>query len=921
MRHYHLIYVAAALVTVACSQDNVLNNDDAANSRLVTFSVEEQPVMSVTRATSDAPEPLPLKGEGKQLWLMPSVTPTVTEATVTRGTPLNSVTDLSNFGVTAFKHTAIPDGKTLNEYLADNHMKPDFFCNLEATKVEGTERFTLDKDYYWPATNEILSFFAYAPYGDAKVTPSNANAEGPQTIRLQINTDVKQQADLITAQASSTAHTDAHSVPSVRLNFSHQLTAIRFVVGKQFLSGYVKSIALKNVYTEGTYTIGGSWTLSDENKGNFTINYNLDKPVDGTKDEVVTAADETFFMIPHEFDSEDDAEIEVVYNDGYTDYTVSASLAGTTWAAGTTVTYAITSNKLTTLQIASIDYPATPTAASGMPDEAKSWQDGAQVGMYVVAADGVTLKHKNIPVTYDAETGKWNINHTTADGTIYRLPGETFYFYYPYSTASNNQPTGYPEQCPEQNADAETFFEGVVNNFQVATDQSVLDDFLACNLMIAKATDEGHASTIKATMERQVGIAVISIAQSKTIPENIVYTNGVETSRTGSYTIATTDKFASNTPYQNSNKFYYFTKVGGTTSFSSKAGEKYYWNAALTFNLGKNAAEEKTAQTDVEWNWVVKEKIIWQFTKTNANTAASIYTWAVPYNAKYKFECWGAQGGNGVCNGSAYDGETSHGGAGGKGGYAKGDINLTVPTSLKVYVGGKGADANYILGKGGDAAGGWNGGGKGIFDDDDDDAGGGGGGATDIRIIDGSWNSFASLKSRIMVAGGGGGSSYWVWGGSGGGLEGSYPTQWTEDTKQWESVTSYNYAIGTQTSGYKFGIGEDASHRGAVNTDVAGAGGGYYGGKTPATLVKGNSIGGCGGSGFVSGMTGCNAIAESSTSNNITHTDSPNHYSGLVFTNTQMIDGGHTQPKPIGGTETGHSGNGYARITYDQQDQ
>ena len=32
-----------------------------------------------------------------------------------------------------------------------------------------------------------------------------------------------------------------------------------------------------------------------------------------------------------------------------------------------------------------------------------------------------------------------------------------------------------------------------------------------------------------------------------------------------------------------------------------------------------------------------------------------------------------------------------------------------------------------------------------------------GGGATDVRLVGGTWNSFSSLKSRIMVAGSGGG--------------------------------------------------------------------------------------------------------------------------------------------------------------------
>ena len=72
---------------------------------------------------------------------------------------------------------------------------------------------------------------------------------------------------------------------------------------------------------------------------------------------------------------------------------------------------------------------------------------------------------------------------------------------------------------------------------------------------------------------------------------------------------------------------------------------------------------------------------------------------------------------------------------------------------------------------------------------------------------------------------------------------------------------------------------------------------------------------GGGGSSFISGHEGCDAITETSTADAITHTGEPNHYSGKVFTNTQMIAGNATQTKPGGGTETGHSGNGYARIT------
>lgn len=880
MRYNTIVYVAATLMAVACSQDNVQTVSDIADSRLVTFSADATPNASVTRATASLPEALALSGQGKQLWLMPSVTTTPTAASVTRGTQLNSVTALNNFGVSAFKHAAISDGKTLNEYLSDNHLKPDFFWNMEATKVEGTERFTLTKDYYWPATNETLSFFAYAPYGNAKVTPSDDNTEGPQTVRVQIDTDVKQQADFMTACNSSTAHNDAHNTPSVRLNFAHQLTAVRFVVGKQFLKGYVKSIALKNVYTEGTYTIGGNWVLDELNKGNFTISYNLDRPVEGTKDEEITETDETFFMIPHEFADSDPATIEVVYNDGYTDYTVSASLAGTKWEAGTTVTYAITSNKLTTLQIASIDYPATPAAAADMPAAAQGWQEGNQVGMYVVAADGITLKHKNIPVTYS--DGKWVVDHNTADGTIYRLPGETFYFYYPYSTASNNQPVGYPERCPEAEADAETFFEGVITHHPVSTDQSDLDSFLASDLMIAKAADEGHASTIKATMARQVGLAVISL-ESVSVPETVTYTNNEKTGTSGTPTVFTaTSEFNGNTPKQNGNKFYYFTKVGGTTSFNSKPGLEDSWASSLEFNLGKNESQEQTAINGNErknWDFV---NAIWNYSKTGTNTASTIHTFTAPVEGSYTFECWGAQGGRGLADGNLE-------GIGGKGGYAKGTINLSANNQFFIFIGGKGDDAKIST----RVAGGWNGGGMGDHDGQDDEGGGGGGGATDIRVTNGNWNDFTSLLSRIMVAGGGGGAAWNLAGGYGGGLSGGSGLGQTDNT--------HVGSPGTQESGYKFGQGEDGT-RMYTNSGVAGSGSGYWGATASRGAAECESSG-PGGSGYVSGMEGCYAVKSSSTSSNVSmDKTTPNHFSGRVFSNASMQNGVN-------------EGNGKARIT------
>jgi hypothetical protein len=60
---------------------------------------------------------------------------------------------------------------------------------------------------------------------------------------------------------------------------------------------------------------------------------------------------------------------------------------------------------------------------------------------------------------------------------------------------------------------------------------------------------------------------------------------------------------------------------------------------------------------------------------------------------QYKLQCWGAQGG--TCSAGYY---------GGKGGYSEGVLTLTSPTTVYIFVGGKGSSSGN---------GGWNGGGGG----------------------------------------------------------------------------------------------------------------------------------------------------------------------------------------------------------------
>lgn len=246
----------------------------------------------------------------------------------------------------------------------------------------------------------------------------------------------------------------------------------------------------------------------------------------------------------------------------------------------------------------------------------------------------------------------------------------------------------------------------------------------------------------------------------------------------------------------------------------------------------------------------------------------------------YKLECWGAQGG------------TYSGCIGGYGGYSKGTITLTKTTTVYISVGGAGSSSS--------TAAGFNGGGTGIS------SGRGGGGATDVRI------GQNSLYSRVIVAGGGGGAGVTsananpcgCGGGEYGGdgyynnTTGSYTTgQNRSGGSASQTAGGITWSTGTQAT---FGQGGNAS-----GYSCGGGGGGWYGGGG-AYDSDSDSDGrwGGGGSGYV---------YTSSTAKNYPNGCLLNstHY----LTNAQTIAGDTSFTSPTGSSETGHTGNGFCRIT------
>ncbi len=257
----------------------------------------------------------------------------------------------------------------------------------------------------------------------------------------------------------------------------------------------------------------------------------------------------------------------------------------------------------------------------------------------------------------------------------------------------------------------------------------------------------------------------------------------------------------------------------------------------------------------------------------NFNYTGAVQSVTLP-KGTYTLECWGAQGGYSSSN-SGIDV-----GMGGKGGYSVGTITLDKKTPIYIYAGGVGS----ISGNG-KADGGFPNGGSSWASDTSEGAGGGGG-SSDIRI------GTDSLYARVIVAGGGGGGGEDnETGGYGGGETGG---------------TSGSGTPGSQTapSGY-FGIGGHTSY------DGGGGGGGWYGAcpaggqTTPATSNSGSDTSGSpGGSGYV---------YTSSTAKNYPSGCLLN--SSYYLSDAKTIAGNTSFTSPTGSSETGHSGNGYCRIT------
>lgn len=244
----------------------------------------------------------------------------------TRGVPVTSLETCDSFHVQAH---CTDNGTPVSQFYMDDN----------ATKSDGTV-WSTSQVRYWPGENRTLQFFAWAP-ADAAFTATPGSPEST-TFEYEVPALAADQKDIVVATTDPYVGNYEQQVP---LTFKHILTAVKFETGSQMQPGTIKSVALKGVKKSGTYTAfptgntgEGTWTLNDAT-ADYTQELNKTTTGTETNGTPVTAEEGTFMMLPQTLP--DGAEVEVVFQDGTSgqERTMSASIAGTQWPQGKTVTY------------------------------------------------------------------------------------------------------------------------------------------------------------------------------------------------------------------------------------------------------------------------------------------------------------------------------------------------------------------------------------------------------------------------------------------------------------------------------------------------------------------------------------------------------------------------------------------------------
>lgn len=239
---------------------------------------------------------------------------------------------------------------TLNKSAALGGGSMVYFDDITYTK-DANNIYNGTEDYLWPGDGTI-DFTAVYPVDHGMVATIADNKLA--SFSYTTPSEATKQKDILMATA---AGVDGALNASQPLRFKHIMSAVNIKIGT-VTAGTIKSITLKNVYNKGTYNIAvGRWYADKTSTDNYTVDFVGDGDsftvtegmASGTP---VNADDATFMFIPQE--PGDSATMEVVFNNGQKDVTLSGSISGDMWDMGRTTNYMLSIDENLTMIISPV---------------------------------------------------------------------------------------------------------------------------------------------------------------------------------------------------------------------------------------------------------------------------------------------------------------------------------------------------------------------------------------------------------------------------------------------------------------------------------------------------------------------------------------------------------------------------------------
>ena len=349
--HYALsaLFVgAAALSATSCADDDINPNGGTDGDALVRFSINDVQEQAVSRglemtrgAIATGLSNADLAGGRLEAHNNAGLDVCLIETTVEGVNPIKAdartradiikTATLGDFSVSAIR------GTTATSILTT----PEWF-HAKKTKKNGE----LYSPIHWDWPQPWARFFAVYPNTESysKMTIGNTETSGSPSVEFEVDSDVKNQKDFMTACTGDVHYATRGVHPTTNLDFRHALTGIRFAVG-QNLSWHkiIDKVEIQNAVMKSKYTLskdfngtGAAWDHSADTRGTATLSGVSVSTSESPNTTIMGNAGDnfTFYMIPQVLTGKN-----VKVNVHCTDGTVIDVVLKGEWKAGTTRTY------------------------------------------------------------------------------------------------------------------------------------------------------------------------------------------------------------------------------------------------------------------------------------------------------------------------------------------------------------------------------------------------------------------------------------------------------------------------------------------------------------------------------------------------------------------------------------------------------